>query len=356
MDERQLVAMDIGTSKIALTVAKVAGDNVQIIYYRETPSAGIRYSRVINPSKASGAIRQAIGTAEEELGIRITDVIVGLPKYDVQQNTAPLDVKRDAETCISQEEINEIKESALTTYPLSNKDSEILFGAVAQSFGDEDNIQISENDIIGMAPEKLTCNFKVFIGQKKYVKDMRLAFHNAGNLHIRREYFTPDAIAKAVRAVHAGIIDGQLPVAVGVQAHVAAHRVVGVDDVGHAAVLGDPEVVKVEFRTGGSEGDGVAVQAQIAAQKLHGKAAVGFAVAAQHKLHLLRQHVLGQMDGELDLSPSGDGAEGLLKNGHPAVIDTKIHTFIPFCEEQDEKNPAGQSRRMAAVLPQRKFV
>lgn len=198
MDERQLVAMDIGTSKIALTVAKVAGDNVQIIYYRETPSAGIRYSRVINPSKASGAIRQAIGTAEEELGIRITDVIVGLPKYDVQQNTAPLDVKRDAETCISQEEINEIKESALTTYPLSNKDSEILFGAVAQSFGDEDNIQISENDIIGMAPEKLTCNFKVFIGQKKYVKDMRLAFHNAGNLHIRREYFTPDAIAKAV--------------------------------------------------------------------------------------------------------------------------------------------------------------
>ena len=149
MDERQLVAMDIGTSKIALTVAKVAGDNVQIIYYRETPSAGIRYSRVINPSKASGAIRQAIGAAEEELGIRITDVIVGLPKYDVQQNTAPLDVKRDAETCISQEEINEIKESALTTYPLSNKDSEILFGAVAQSFGDEDNIQISENDIIG---------------------------------------------------------------------------------------------------------------------------------------------------------------------------------------------------------------
>ena len=198
MDERQLVAIDIGTSKIALTVAKVTGDNVQIIYYRETPSAGIRYSRVINPSKASGAIRQAIATAEEELGTRISDVIVGLPKYDVQQNTAPLDIKRNADTCISQDEINEIKESAMTSYPLDNKDSEILFGAVAQSFGDEDNIQVSENDIIGMAPEKLTCNFKVFIGQKKYVKDMRLAFHNAGDLHIRREYFTPDAIAKAV--------------------------------------------------------------------------------------------------------------------------------------------------------------
>ena len=173
MDERQLVAIDIGTSKIALTVAKVTGDNVQIIYYRETPSAGIRYSRVINPSKASGAIRQAIATAEEELGTRISDVIVGLPKYDVQQNTAPLDIKRNADTCISQDEINEIKESAMTSYPLDNKDSEILFGAVAQSFGDEDNIQVSENDIIGMAPEKLTCNFKVFIGQKKYVEAIK---------------------------------------------------------------------------------------------------------------------------------------------------------------------------------------
>ena len=31
MDERHLVAIDIGTSKIALTVAKVEGENVQII-------------------------------------------------------------------------------------------------------------------------------------------------------------------------------------------------------------------------------------------------------------------------------------------------------------------------------------
>ena len=74
MDERHLVAIDIGTSKIALTVAKVEGENVQIIYYRETPSAGIKYSRVINPHKAAGAIRQAVTTAEKELGISITDI------------------------------------------------------------------------------------------------------------------------------------------------------------------------------------------------------------------------------------------------------------------------------------------
>ena len=74
----------------------------------------------------------------------------------------------------------------------------MLFGIVAQSFGDEDEIQISENDIIGMAPEKLNCEFRVFKGQRKNVRDLRLAFRNAGNIHICREYFTPEAIAKAV--------------------------------------------------------------------------------------------------------------------------------------------------------------
>lgn len=198
MDERHLVAIDIGTSKIALTVAKVEGENVQIIYYRETPSAGIKYSRVINPHKAAGAIRQAVTTAEKELGISITDIIVGLPKYEVTQDPATLTVTREADTCITQEEITGIKESALEKYPGINKETEMLFGIVAQSFGDEDEIQISENDIIGMAPEKLNCEFRVFKGQRKNVRDLRLAFRNAGNIHICREYFTPEAIAKAV--------------------------------------------------------------------------------------------------------------------------------------------------------------
>ena len=44
--DRHIVAIDLGTSKIALTVAKVEGNVVQIIYYNETESAGIRYSSV----------------------------------------------------------------------------------------------------------------------------------------------------------------------------------------------------------------------------------------------------------------------------------------------------------------------
>ena len=41
MEEKNIVAIDLGTSKIALTVAKVNGEDAQIIYYKELHSAGI---------------------------------------------------------------------------------------------------------------------------------------------------------------------------------------------------------------------------------------------------------------------------------------------------------------------------
>lgn len=198
MEERHLVAIDIGTSKIALTVAKVDGDNVQIVYYRETPSNGIKFSRVYIPGRASEAIRTAVREAEEELGIKITQVIVGLPKYEVRQEIATMSVTRDPGVCITSEEIGNIKDMAIETYPLENEDRDMLFGAVAQSFSDGVDFQIVEHDVIGMATDKLDSYFKVFVGQRKYVKDLRLAFHNADGICISREYFTPDAIAKAV--------------------------------------------------------------------------------------------------------------------------------------------------------------
>lgn len=198
MEERNLVVMDIGTSKIALMIAKVEDDSIQIIYYRETPSGGIRHSRVMNPNRASVAIRDAIRKAEEETGIRITQVIVGLPKYKIRQVKATNEIPRDPEVFITEEEIDNIKSMALNDYPLENPESEILFGAVAQSFSDGIDFQIVENDVIGMAPDRLDSLFALFIGQRKYVKDLRLAFHKAGDICVSREYFTPDAIAKAV--------------------------------------------------------------------------------------------------------------------------------------------------------------
>ena len=198
MQDRYIAAVDLGSSKIALTVAKVTGDDIQIIYYKETPSDGVRYSCVYNPSRASKPVEAALRQAESELGIKIMQVVVGLPRYNVHQETAPACLKRsDPDACISQEEIDTLKSMALESYPLDDDTKEDIYGAVAQSFSADDLIQQSERDIVGAIADELEGNFRIFVGAKKAVKNTEKVL-NLLEVAPAQKIFLPHAVANAV--------------------------------------------------------------------------------------------------------------------------------------------------------------
>lgn len=198
MEERYIASVDLGSAKIALTVAKVSGNDIQILYYKEVPSKGIRNNAVFNPQLASGPIREIIEDAEKELNIRILQVVVGLPRCEVRLETNSADAVRSMpDECISEEEVESLKELALLNYPGIDPAREELYGAVAQSFNTDDEFQIVEGDVVGMVSEKLTGNFKLFIGKKSSVKTIDSVF-NKLHIAIAKKCFTPDAVAKAV--------------------------------------------------------------------------------------------------------------------------------------------------------------
>lgn len=197
MDERYIVAIDLGTSKFALTVAKIEGENIHIIYYKETPAEGVRWSRVFIPAKVAAVLKKMIAEAEADLGIKITQVIVGMPKSDVLQKVAKLESSRSDEDCITTEEVNNLKEMAIDTYPLENSDEYALYGAIAQSFSNGEEFQLVENDIIGMTGNKIEGLFKLFIGKRRSLSNIELAFKNTG-VCVARKYFTPESTAKAI--------------------------------------------------------------------------------------------------------------------------------------------------------------
>ncbi|MBR1407121.1 MAG: cell division protein FtsA [Bacteroidales bacterium] len=198
MEDRYIAAVDMGTWKIALTVAKITGEDVDIVYYKERPSDGIRNSAVFNPGKAEGPIREAIKDAEEELKIKIMQVVVGLPRCDVRQEIAQARVERtNPDESITREEVENLKALAQDEYPLGDPDKDILYGAVAQSFSDDENFQLIENDIIGVISQSFEGNFKLFIGKKGAVRTIDKIFNDLG-IAIARKYFTPSAQAKAV--------------------------------------------------------------------------------------------------------------------------------------------------------------
>ena len=198
MEERYIASVDLGTSKLAVCVSRILGQDVQVIYYKETPSQGIRYSYVNNPGKVETVLRDALSQAQQELKIKIQQVIVGLPRYYVRQENASAMMDRtDPDTQIEDNEVRTLKSMALEEYPLTDSKNEVIYGAVAQSFSTEDSLNELENDIVGMTAEKLEGNFKVFIGSRRHSINIDNVFNSMG-IAIAKKYFTPGITARAV--------------------------------------------------------------------------------------------------------------------------------------------------------------
>lgn len=198
MDERYIAAIDLGTSKIAVTVALVDGKDVQVIYYHETPAEGIRNSYVFNPKKVSVPLKEAVSRAENELRIKIHQAVVNLPRYEVSQKSACASLERsDKDSSITQEEIDYLKSNAIDSYPLDNPDKEMMYGVVAQSFTAEDNFNVSESELEGIVSDTIDGNFKVFVGRKRHSDNVDMAM-NLIDMAVAKKYFLPDVTANAV--------------------------------------------------------------------------------------------------------------------------------------------------------------
>lgn len=197
MQERYIATADLGSSKIGLCVARVDGKDVQIIYYKETPSDGIRHGCAFNPKRASEALRGAVKTAENELKIKILQIVVGLPRYDIRQETGRAVLERtDPDRLIEKDEVEMIKNIALDDYPMENPREEI-YGAVAQSFNADDMVGASEDDVIGTVCDVLEGNFKIFVGARKYMSNIDIILGELG-IAAAQKLFLPALTAEAV--------------------------------------------------------------------------------------------------------------------------------------------------------------
>ena len=198
MEEKYIASIDLGSSKFGLCVARVNGDDVQIVYYKETPSEGIRYSMIANPLKASEKLKEAVQEAENELMIKILQVVVGMPRSEVAQVSASARIERsNPDDYITDDEVQTLKSIALETYPLPNPDNQIMYGAVAQSFSIDDEIQLVESEVVGTLSGSLEGNFKVFIGNRKATTALDKIF-NSLNIAVAKKYFLPEVVAQTV--------------------------------------------------------------------------------------------------------------------------------------------------------------
>ena len=78
-EEKYIVALDIGTSKVCVLVGEVTDRNqLEIIGKGTAPMKGTRRGNIINLDQAIDAVKKAVDEAEVMAGLQIESVYVGV--------------------------------------------------------------------------------------------------------------------------------------------------------------------------------------------------------------------------------------------------------------------------------------
>lgn len=198
LDDRHIVAIDLGSSAIRLCVAHALQDELQVDYYREADSEGIRSSIIYNPQLVAGTVGAMVREAEEAFMGKVTQVVVGMPRKDVVELTASMSVTRSApDDYISREEIRNLKELALDSYPLPSPEKHEIYGAVAQAYEIDGGLTLTERNVVGTISPTLEGRFRVFVGRRQATVALDKVFNSLG-IVVARRFFTPETTASAV--------------------------------------------------------------------------------------------------------------------------------------------------------------
>ena len=197
MQKRFIAAVDLGVSKISLSVCNIVDGVVEVVHYAEAESKGIRRGTIFNPTQVCEPLNKLIRDAEETLEINIHEVVTAFPRWKVMTKDVDQSVKRtDAESFISEEEVTGLKELALEKFQSGIKQENMIYGAVAQSYSTEDLFQAAESDVVGVTAAKFEGMYKVFYGAKKPIANIDKVMNELGIAS--RKYFLAEAVAETV--------------------------------------------------------------------------------------------------------------------------------------------------------------
>ena len=197
MQKRFIAAVDLGVSKISLSVCNIADGVVEVVHYGEAESRGIRRGTIFNPKQVCEPLGRLIREAEEALEINIHEVVTAFPRWKVKTKDVEHSMDRsDPESFISEDEVYNLKDFALQKFMDTIKSGDIIYGAVAQSYSTEDLFQAAETDVVGVTAAKFEGMYKVFYGAQKPIANIDKVMNELGIAS--RKFFLAEAVAETV--------------------------------------------------------------------------------------------------------------------------------------------------------------
>ena len=185
-----IVGLDIGTTKVACIVGqKAENGKIEILGYGKTVSTGVRRGVVTNIFDTVEAIKTAVKQAEDQSGVEINRVSVGIAGQHIKslQHRGVL-MRDNHETEITEAELERLRND---TFKINMTPGEEIIDVIRQdTYVDGE----AASNPVGMLGNKIEANFHVIIGQTSAAKNIVKCIQSAG---LEMDYMILEPIASA---------------------------------------------------------------------------------------------------------------------------------------------------------------
>jgi cell division protein FtsA len=176
-EEKYIVALDIGTSKVCVLVGEVTDrGQIEIIGKGTSPMKGTRRGNIINLDQAIDAVKKAVDEAEVMAGLQIESVYVGVAGDHIRSvNSRGVVSVTGKHREISREDIDRVIEASKSI----NVPAELeLLHVIPREFvvDGQDGI----HDPLGMTAGRLEANVHIVTGARTHNQNVLTAVNKAG--------------------------------------------------------------------------------------------------------------------------------------------------------------------------------
>lgn len=192
-DSPIVVGLDIGTTKICVTVGRRSGKNkIEVLGVGKAESSGVSRGVVANIQKTVNSILQAVEEASGQSNVDIKVVNVGIAGQHIKSIQHRGILTRKDENEIERYDIEQLIEDM---YKLVLPPGEEIIHVLPQEFTVDNEPGIK--DPIGMAGRRMEANFHIISGHVSAVKNIKKCIDNA-HLEVQDLILEPLASSEAV--------------------------------------------------------------------------------------------------------------------------------------------------------------
>ncbi len=193
-NNRVVVGIDIGTTKIAVFIAKKNEEGkIEIIGRGKTTSVGVERGDVKNVSSTAMSVKKAVEQAEAQSGYHVEEVFVGIAGYNIAtQHHRTTKIIHEDNHIINDKDVQSMLDEL---YSINMPHGEQIVDIVPQSYIVDGETDIA--DPVGRIGKTIECNFSLISANVDNIRNIHRSVEMAG-YKVKNLILQPIASAEAV--------------------------------------------------------------------------------------------------------------------------------------------------------------